>query len=121
MKEELFGLARADYSTWGNSELTEEGYNSGYSSFFITLKDEPQLDGHYAPFGKVILGMDIIDKISKLQTNVDENGISTEEPINPPTIKYIAVDTFGIEYPEPERTKAFDYQSWLMQQYYGRE
>ncbi len=114
------GLARADYSSLDNS-LIEKGYNSGLASFFITVKDEPNLDGIYAPFGKVTSGMNIIDKISELQTEIDEDGNKTEKPINPPTIKYIAVDTFGVEYPRPERMVAFDYQSWLMQQYYGRE
>lgn len=64
----------------------------------------------------------VLDNRSVLLGSVSQsyNGTSvTSKPINPPTIKYIAVDTFGIEYPEPERTKAFDYQAWLMKYYYG--
>lgn len=63
--------------------------------------------------------MNIIDKISKLKTEIDENSNATEKPINPPTIKYMVVDTFGVDYPTPKTKKAFDYQKWVMEYYYG--
>ena len=39
--------------------------NSASSQFFICFDDAPHLDGAYAAFGKVIEGMDAVDKIVK--------------------------------------------------------
>ena len=112
------GLSRADYTNYATDEdIKKEGFNSGFASFFITLKEEPELDGIYAPFGKVTQGMEIIDKISKIATESQVEGGENSKPLNPPIIKYITVDTFGINYPTPERKKKFDFMNWLYQQY----
>jgi peptidyl-prolyl cis-trans isomerase B (cyclophilin B) len=42
--------------------------NSGGSQFYICLKDLPQLDGNYVVFGKVVEGMDVVDKIAQVET-----------------------------------------------------
>ena len=43
--------------------------NSASSQFFIVHKDSTYLDGNYAAFGKVIAGMDVVDKIAEVETN----------------------------------------------------
>ena len=46
-------------------ELKEESYNSGSSQFFIMTKANTSLNGYYTAFGKVIEGMDIVNKIKQ--------------------------------------------------------
>lgn len=90
--------------------------NSAGSQFFIMVEDTPSLDGLYAAFGKVTEGMDVVDEIVNtevIRREVDSD-ISTldeyykqymelDRPINPPTIKTITVDTFGVEYEAPTK------------------
>lgn len=106
------GLARADYTMYyyytGDSSYLKMGYNSGCSQFFIMAKDEENFDGNYCAFGKVIEGLDIIDEITKIEKTVEvdeETGKSeeTSTPVNPPIIKSITVDTFGINYKAPTK------------------
>ena len=120
------GLARLDYTYYSSMDasLVEEGYNSGYAQFFIMAQDVQQFDGYYTSFGKVIEGMEIVDKITALETQVEtdeETGETTEttKPVNPPVISNVTVDTFGVEYGEPETHETFDINSWFMSQYYG--
>lgn len=72
-------------------------YNSAGSQFFIVLDDSAKtsLDNLYAGFGKVIEGMDIIEKIEK-EEKVSNNATGQlEQNI---TITKVAVDTFGYDY-----------------------
>ena len=71
--------------------------NSAGSQFFIMHKAAPHLDGEYAAFGKVTEGMDIVDKIA--QTPADY----MDRPLKEQRIKSMTVETFGTEYPEPEK------------------
>lgn len=71
--------------------------DSAGSQFFIMHKDAPHLDGEYAAFGKVIEGMDVVDRIAMTDTNY------RDQPIVPQRIKKVSAETFGIEYPEPEK------------------
>ena len=87
-------------------------------------QDYDYFDGSYAPFAKVTEGMEIIDQISKLETTKttdEETGEETESsrPVNPPVIKNITVDTFGVNYGEPETNEVFDAEKFLMQKLYG--
>lgn len=73
--------------------------NSAGSQFFIMHKSAPHLDGAYAAFGKVVEGMDIVNKIAETRTDY------SDRPLKEQKIKKMTVDTFGEEYPEPEKGK----------------
>tara|TARA_Y100000310_G_C20527264_1_gene736679 strand:- start:125 stop:670 length:546 start_codon:yes stop_codon:yes gene_type:complete len=53
----------------GTLAMANSGPNSGGSQFFINVVGNGYLDSKHPVFGKVILGMDVVDKISKVQTN----------------------------------------------------
>ena len=71
--------------------------DSAVSQFFIMHKAAPHLDGAYAAFGKVTDGLDVVNKIA--ETDTDWN----DAPLDPQVIRTITVDTFGVDYPEPEK------------------
>ncbi len=70
--------------------------NSAGSQFFIMHKTSPHLDGEYAAFGKVIEGLENVNTIAETQTDY------SDRPVVDQIIKSMTVDTFGVEYPEPE-------------------
>ena len=69
--------------------------NSAGSQFFIMHKTSPHLDGAYAAFGKVIEGLDIVDKIANVPTDYND------KPRQEQKMKTVTVETFGVDYPEP--------------------
>lgn len=71
--------------------------NSAGSQFFIMHENSPHLDGQYAAFGKVIEGLDVVDEIAGQYTD------RMDRPEADQIMKTVTVDTFGVEYPEPEK------------------
>ena len=108
------GMGGPDYSIKG--EFTSNGFtnnlkhtkgvlsmartmmpDSAGSQFFLMHKTSPHLDGEYAAFGKVIEGLEVIDKIAEVPTDF------SDKPLEDQVIESITVETFGMDYPEPEK------------------
>ena len=70
--------------------------DSAGSQFFIMHKNSPHLDGAYAAFGKITEGMDVVNKIAAVRTDY------RDRPMEKQMMKKVTVETFGVEYPEPE-------------------
>ena len=71
--------------------------DSAGSQFFIMHKTSPQLVGSYAAFGKVTEGMEIVNKIAECETD------NSDRPLQEQKIRTMTVDTFGENYPEPDK------------------
>ena len=122
-EEGVISMARSDYSSWG---YTTEGYNSAGCQFFIMSADNSQLDGMYSAFGKVIEGMDVVEKIANVEvyyreTEVDKdyevpkdeegNEILSDTPKEQPVITSITVETYGVDYGVPNVIPVFNLNS----------
>jgi len=108
------GMARQDYSLYyyytGDSSYLTQGYNSAGTQFFIMTEDEEYFNDNYAAFGKVIEGIEVVDAVSKIETKKEKDEESGEEtetttPVNAPVIKSMTVETYGVEYREPEKVQ----------------
>ena len=71
--------------------------DSAGSQFFIMHAAAPHLDGEYAAFGKLIEGEDVLDKIATVGTDWNDR------PMKPQVMNKVTVETFGVEYEEPEK------------------
>ena len=71
--------------------------DSAGSQFFIMHKAAPHLDGAYAAFGKITEGMDVVNKIADTDTDY------SDRPLDEQKIQSMTVETFGVDYPEPEK------------------
>ena len=71
--------------------------DSAGSQFFIMHKTSPHLDGAYAAFGKIIEGMDVVNRIASEDTDY------RDRPLDDQRIASMTVDTQGVDYPEPEK------------------
>ena len=111
-------MARSDYSSMG---MAEEGYNSAGSQFFIMTKDNANLNGQYAAFGKVIEGYDIVEKIANVKVKeADSEGGEASTPESAPVITNLTVETYGANYGMPNTINYDDIQKKVQQyqQYY---
>ncbi|MBR6150872.1 MAG: peptidylprolyl isomerase [Lachnospiraceae bacterium] len=72
--------------------------NSAGSQFFVMHQTSPHLDGQYAAFGKVTEGMDVVNKIAETPTDF------RDRPLEDQVMESVTVETFGVTYPEPEKS-----------------
>ena len=79
------------------SMARSQSKNSAGSQFFIMHANAGHLDGEYAGFGKLIEGETVLDSIAG--TDVDRS----DRPLEDQIMKSVTVDTFGVDYPEPEK------------------
>ncbi|WP_019423985.1 peptidylprolyl isomerase [Paenibacillus sp. OSY-SE] len=73
--------------------------DSAGSQFFIMVAEASHLDGQYAAFGKVTKGMEMVQEIVSTPRDAQD------KPNTPQKMKKVTVDTFGVEYKEPETIK----------------
>ena len=71
--------------------------DSAGSQFFVMHQKSPHLDGEYAAFGRVTEGMDVVNEIAECRTSW------ADKPVVPQVMKKVTVETFGVQYPEPEK------------------
>ena len=71
--------------------------DSAGSQFFVMHQTSPHLDGQYAAFGKVIEGMEVVNRIAEVPTNY------SDRPLEDQIMKNVTVELFGESYPEPEK------------------
>ena len=73
--------------------------DSAGSQFFIMVEKAPHLDGQYAAFGKVIEGMDVVDRIAGTKTDYSDRPMAEQK------METVTVETFGVDYPKPTKTE----------------
>lgn len=71
--------------------------NSAGSQFFIMHAAAPHLDGEYAGFGKVIEGMENVNKIAETRCDYSDRPMAQQK------MAKVTVETFGVDYSEPEK------------------
>ncbi len=81
------------------SYARSQAFNSAGSQFFIMHADGNFLDGQYAAFGAVTEGLDVVDQIAAVRTG------RNDKPAKPQVMKTVTVDTFGVDYGQPQKLK----------------
>lgn len=117
----VVSMVREEYSAYFG--LTEQGYNSASSSFQIMLDTNRSLNGLYTAFGKVVEGLDVVEKIFAVAEKTEEGEEAATSAVaneikdlsTPAVIKNVTVETYGVDYGVPEVHEAFDYNAYLQQ------
>lgn len=73
--QDEFTGTKLDENNRGTISMANAGPNTGGSQFFINLVDNNYLDGRHPVFGKVIKGMEVVDKIAKVETGFQDKPI----------------------------------------------
>lgn len=120
LEKGVIAMARSDYSAYASyygSSIVKKGYDSAGSQFFImTSDDNISLTGSYAGFGKVIEGMDVVEKIAATQVKKSsEEDTEESTPVTAPVITSVRVETYGVNYGMPETHDPFDLNSMFTQ------
>lgn len=84
------------HSTGVLSMARSQHPDSAGSQFFVMVANSPHLDGQYAAFGKLIEGQSVADEIVSTKTDF------RDRPYEEQVMKAVTVDTFGVDYQEPE-------------------
>ncbi len=71
----------------GTISMANHGPNTGGSQFFISVADNRFLDGKHPVFGKVVEGMDVVDKISLTQRN------SQDQPVQDVVVEKVTISS----------------------------
>jgi peptidyl-prolyl cis-trans isomerase B (cyclophilin B) len=77
-------------------------FDSAGSQFFIVHADARNLDGQYAAFGRVISGMEVVDRIVNGPSDQAQDGLALEPR---EVMKRVTVDTFGVQYEAPAKVR----------------
>lgn len=94
------GVSNSLRHTRGVISMARSGHpDSAGSQFFIMVEDAPHLDGQYAAFGKVVEGLDAADQIVSARRD------RSDKPLEDQVMESVTVETFGIDYGEPEKTR----------------
>ena len=112
-QREIAMLQMMGYKDEINS-LINQMYDSQSSAFFILTKDNTGYNGTYTAFGRVIEGMDIVDKMAAIEvktTTDEETGETTKtgKPVSVPVIKNVTVETYGVDYGDPETMEMVEF------------
>ena len=102
-----------------SDQLLEGGGKAG-------IEKNTSLDGYYAPFGKVIEGLDVVHNIEKVEVEISGKEDMTEEekeqaekskPVNDVIISKVTVETYGADFGKPETLEPWDYYDWIYKTY----
>lgn len=127
----VISLVRNDY-TQQMPMLVKESNNSGNAQIAVMMDDKASdLNGVYCGFGRIVEGLDILEKIYNEReiapNEKDEQGNEIDQPIKKfkdiVKITKVTVDTHGVDYGTPVTEEAFDFEAYmyqLMSQYYGQ-
>ena len=80
-------------------------------SFFIVTQDTPQLNDNFAAFGRVIDGMDEVDRISRIESKLE---VFLHRAVEKVYIENMTVDTFGVIYNSPNKLKGLSKEETLI-------